>query len=60
MTPEPVPPPLEEVASIVTTLGSTLVAIPVVCVTEDVSLTVTLAGPDAVVTVSGANNAAPA
>ena len=44
----------------VTTLGSTLAAIPVVCVTEDVSFTVTLAGPDAVVTVSGANSETPA
>ena len=44
----------------VTTLGSTFVAIPVVWVTDEVSLTVTLAGPDAVVTVSGANIATPA
>src|SRR6478735_10654236 len=60
MTPEPVPPPEPLLASIVTTLGSTFVAIAVVWLTDVVSFTVTVAGPTAGFWSSGLNRLTPA
>src|SRR6187551_1899780 len=60
MTPEPVPPPEPLLASIVTTLGSTFVAIAVVWLTAVASFTVTVVGPAAGFWSSGLNRLTPA
>src|SRR5687768_13706560 len=60
MTPDPVPPPLSLVAEIVTTLGTTLAAMPVVWLTSSVSLTVTVAGPAMGAVPAGAKSTDPA